>query len=199
MPLSTLLPNAAPDACATIAASRQPRGLRLLAGLAATALIASSALAAPPAPMLAVSRSIEVAAPADKVWAVIGDFGDLGYFSDAVAQTEIVHGENNRAGAQRRIVMRDGGVILETLIARREKSRSLSYRMDQGGLPVSDYRSTLSVKPAGAGSRVTWRGSFRGKLDAGAPDRTSSGKSPVEVVAGIYEGGLSAIKHAAER
>lgn len=163
--------------------------------LAATLLFAaaSTALAAPPAP-LAVTRAVEIAAPPAKVWAVMGDFGDLGYLAAAVEKTEIVQGRNNQAGAQRRISLKGGGVVLETLTAR--QPYRLSYRMDQSGLPVADYRSTLEVIPAGPGSKLTWSGNFRSRPlgDDADPDKTA-----VAAIAGLYEGGLAAIKAAAER
>lgn len=171
---------------------------RLLAGIAATALMVSSAIASPQS-TLSLSRSIDVAAPVEKVWAAIGNFGDLSYFSAAVERTEIVKGKNNRIGAQRRIVMKDGGIILETLTARGENPYSLSYRMDEGKLPVSDYRSTISVVSSGKGSKVTWHGEFLSKVAIGTPDRPNGGKDAVDVMAGIYEGGLAAIKQAVER
>lgn len=167
------------------------------AALAAGALLASPVIAAP-TPMLTLSRSIEVAAPVDQVWAVIGNFGDLGYFSAAVERTEIVGGENNRVGARRRIVLKDGGIVLETLLARREKPHRLTYRMDEGPLPVADYRATLSVIPAGRGAKVTWRGRFRARHADGPANPSLDGTDALEVMTGLYEGGLTAIKQAVE-
>lgn len=166
-----------------------------LAGLAAAMSTGSSwaATAAPSAP-LSVTRSIVVSAPADKVWKVVGNFGDMSYFSAAVKSTDIVKGRNNQPGAQRRITLNDGGTVLETLTARRERSYRLSYRMDESPLPVSNYRSTISVMSSGQESKVTWRGQFNSK--AGAEDGE---QVAVKAIAGLYEAGLASIKQAAER
>ncbi|MCJ2114773.1 SRPBCC family protein, partial [Methylobacterium sp. E-025] len=54
-----------------------------------------------------------------------------------------------------------------------------------GPLPVSDYKSTLSVAPDGTGSKLSWTGTFNAK---GAPDTVST-----DAISGIYESGLKAI------
>lgn len=166
--------------------------------LAAAAVLLASAAGASAAPpvRLSVTRSIEIAAPPSKVWAVMGDFGDMSYLAAAVERTEIVKGVNNRIGAQRRIDLKDGGAVLETLTARRPYQ--VSYRMDESGLPVTDYTSTLRVAAAGAGSKLTWSGQFRSR-PAGNVAGADADQTAIDTIAGIYEGGLVAIKTAAER
>lgn len=164
----------------------------------ARSVLASSAIASPPA-ALAVMRFIDIAAPVDKVWAVIGDFADLSYFATVVERTEIVTGENNLAGAQRRITLKSGGIILETLITRHEKPYSLSYRMDEGELPLSDYHSTISAASSDNGSKVTWQGAFLAAEIPGAPERLNGDQHAVDFIAGLYESGLRAIKETVER
>lgn len=139
---------------------------------------------------LRVSRAIDIAAPPERVWALVGDFGELGYLGALVAGSEIVRGRNNRVGAQRLIVLGDGGRIRETLTVRRPQRRFLAYRMDDGPLPVVGYRATIRVAPIAGGSRVAWSGRFRGAGD----DAFAAG-----LVGGIYEAGLAALKAAAER
>lgn len=171
--------------------------LPILPLAAAAVLLASAAgvSAAPPVP-LAVTRSVEIAAPPSKVWKVMGDFGDMNYLSAAVERTEIVKGINNRIGAQRRIDLKAGGAVLETLTARRPYR--IAYRMDESGLPVTDYTSALRVVAAGAGSKLIWSGQFRSR-PAGNAAGADADQTAINTIAGIYEGGLAAIKTAAER
>lgn len=126
----------------------------------------------------------------------MGDFGDMGYLAAAVDSTEIIKGQNNVVGAQRRISLKDGGTVIETLTAR--QPYRLSYRMDESGLPVMDYSSTLQVVAAGSGSMLTWSGQFRSRpaeyTASAEPDQMA-----IEIIAGIYEGGLAAIKAVAEQ
>lgn len=163
---------------------------------AAVFLASSGDASAAPRGQLAVTRSIEIAAPPSKVWTVMGDFGDMSYLAAAVERTEIVKGVNNRIGAQRRIDLKGGGTVLETLTARRPYR--MSYRMDESGLPVTDYTSTLRVVAAGSGSKLTWSGQFRSKATGNAADAEAD-QAATNTIAGIYEGGLAAIKTAAER
>lgn len=183
----------------------QPVGFRPLRALAtalrtpslALALALSAPLAcADTATTREVARSIDIAAPADAVWAIVGDFADMSYLDAMVSETEIVRGENNAVGAQRAITLHDGGRILETLTDRQAQPPTLSYRMDEGPLPVADYQATLEVTPSGDASRVTWSGRFRPLADAATGD--DDGTAAEALIGGIYEAGLAAIKTAAE-
>lgn len=160
-----------------------------LAALAAC-LISGSALAE--RPMLKVSEEIEVAATPAAVWQVLGNFGDLGWHP-AAASTTLSAGDAQQPGAVRHIELKGGGAIDERLLSRNEGKRSLQYTIVASPLPVADYVSTLSVRPAAHGhSRVRWSGHFR-RLDeqpaAGADDAGAK-----KVVRGIYSSGLQALQ-----
>jgi hypothetical protein len=160
-----------------------------LAALAAC-LLSGSALAA--RPLLKVSEEIEVAATPAAVWQVVGNFGDLGWHP-AAASTAITTGDAQQAGAVRHIELKGGGAIDERLLGRNEAKRSLQYAIVASPLPVADYVSTLSVRPAAHGhSRVRWSSHFR-RLDeqpaAGADDAGAK-----KVVRGIYSSGLQALQ-----
>lgn len=171
---------------------------RLGCGLAIGLSLTAPAISAASATTLAVARSIEIAAPADKVWTIVGNFGDMSYMKDVVSKTEIVQGENNRVGAQRAVTLKnDGGLVLETLTARHERPHTFSYRMDRGPLPVSHYHATIEVIALGERSRVTWSGSFRHNPAGTSAD--VGAKVALDLMGSIYAGGLAAIKDAAER
>jgi len=164
--------------------------------VAAVFLASTADVSAAPPVWLAVTRSVEIAAPPSKVWTVMGDFGDMSYLATAVERTEIVKGVNNRIGAQRRIELKGGGIVLETLTARRPYR--ISYRMDESGLPVADYTSTLRVVASESGSKLTWSGQFRSR-SVGNVAGADADQIAIDTIAGIYKGGLAAIKTAAER
>jgi mxaD protein len=122
------------------------------------------------------------------VWAKVADFGDLGAWHPAVAKTEIVEGTDNKVGAKRVLTLQDGGKINETLTAYSVNKKSLSYEITESVLPVSDYKSTLSVKSAGKNkSVVTWVASFKHK--DGSDDKTATG-----AINGVFDGGLGNLK-----
>lgn len=95
-----------------------------------------------------VARRIE--APADRVWAFVGDFaGDVltrGY----VARVETV---GTGIGARRTYHLEaaiGGSSVVERLIELNEAERTIAYDMvDYGPLPWADYGGRITVTPAG--------------------------------------------------
>ena len=142
--------------------------------------------------MIHVKKSITINAPADKIWAKVADFGDLGAWHPAVAKTEIVEGADNVKGAKRVLTLQDGGKINETLTAYNAKKRSMSYIITESVLPVDAYSATIKVKPAGKDkSVVTWNANFKAK--AGADDKTAT-----DTINGVFDGGLGNLKKTQE-
>lgn len=135
---------------------------------------------------LSVKESILLDAPAEVVWAKIGHFGDMSWHP-ALASTEIVSGAEDKPGAQRVLTLKDGGKIHETLTARDAKKMTLSYKITESVLPVSEYSATLSVKPEGGGSRVLWTSQFKRK----AP---GDDKAAVDTITGVFQSGLGQLK-----
>ncbi|OAJ69697.1 hypothetical protein A7976_13810 [Methylobacillus sp. MM3] len=143
---------------------------------------------------LKVDEAIEINAPADAVWSKINNFGDLGAWHPAVKTTEIVAGKNNEKGAVRLLTLQDNGTIKEELEAYSSKQQSYSYRIIEGVLPVTDYHSTIIVKPLNAtSSKVTWSGKFDGK------DSTQKASDDaLTAITNVYKGGLSNLKKITE-
>ncbi len=129
--------------------------------LAFLALVMSivSAAAHGPTP-IKVDEKITVAADPQKVWAMVGRFGGLADWHPDVASVEATGGD--AVGAVRKITLRKGGVITESLDEFDPQQFKYSYRMSDPNLealPVSSYSATLVVRPAaGGGSEVQWYG-----------------------------------------
>jgi hypothetical protein len=71
------------------------------------------------------------------------------------------------------LTLQDGGKIRETLLAHDDKGKNLKYNIVESPLPVSDYVSTIHVKPGkNGGSRVEWSSIFKAK---GADDEKAKG------------------------
>jgi mxaD protein len=141
---------------------------------------------------LYVIKSINIDAPAAKVWDKISKFGDLGAWHPAVAKTEITAGKDFKVGAKRTLTLQDGGKINEKLTAYSAKNKSMSYIITDSVLSVTAYASTLHVYSNGAEkSVVVWEGSFLPK--APADEKTAS-----DTIGGIYDGGLNNLKKISE-
>ena len=145
---------------------------------------ADAAPAAAPAEAVTVSKEASVTgAPAD-VWKKVGDFNGLNTWHPAIAASEIVKGSNNEVGAHRKLTLSDGAVIVEELAARDEAGMSLTYTIIEGPLPVTDYRSTITVAADGDGkSKVTWGSTFK-------PAAGTEAAKAEELIGGIYQAGL---------
>ncbi len=141
-----------------------------------------------------VTETIEINAPVDKVWAVIGNFHDMSWHP-AIAKTEGTGG--NEPNAKRKLTLGSGGTMDEQLLKYNAENHSYSYEItevDVKTLPVNNYSSTLSVSGEGDKSTVEWRGAFyRGYVNNDPPPELND-EAAVNAVTGVYKGGLEALK-----
>ncbi len=151
------------------------------------------------AKMLSVKESIEINAPADKVWGKVQNFNDLGAWHPAVAKTEITSGTNNKKGAMRQLTLQDGGKINEKLLAYHAKKMSYKYAITDSVLPVTHYVSTITVKADGDNkTTVVWNGDFKRKDLNSNPAKDQDDETAVKTITGVYKGGLDNLKKISE-
>jgi mxaD protein len=150
----------------------------------AMALIATSGLAAN---VLSVKEKVELSVPPEKAWALIKDFDGWQNWHPAVASTEIISGKGNTHGTVRVLMLKDGGKITERLERYQPKVFAYTYRITDSPLPVTDYVSTIQVKPSKSGCVVNWSSHFKAK--EGTEDAEA-----VKTMRGIYTAGLDNLK-----
>ncbi len=149
-----------------------------------------------------VTESIEINAPAEKVWALVGNFRDASWIP-AVAKTEGT-GDNTPAsgtgndGAKRTLTLQGGGVVEEALDAYDAKEMTFSYeitKVDVKVLPVNDYSSHVTVTANGADkSTLEWKGAFyRGFMNNDPPPELNDEASK-KAVTDLYKSTLEAVK-----
>ena len=102
-----------------------------------------------------VVESVDLTAPPERVWDLIGQFG-VATWHPLIAQMRLT---GTGPGQLRTIETIDGKQIVERLEAVDATSRYYRYS-NIAGLPVANYTGTLLVKPKGAGSSVEWRADF---------------------------------------
>lgn len=162
-------------------------------GLAGLALMSTLASAHGPSRQK-VTETVEINAPADKVWAVIGNFQDMSWHP-LIAKTEGT-GDNN-PNATRVLTLKAGGELHETLLSNDPAKMIYKYELphvDPKVLPVNNYSSSLSVKGDGAKSTVEWKGAFyRGFMNNDPPPELND-EAAVKAVKGVYRAGLDALK-----
>ncbi len=123
-----------------------------------------------------------VAAAADKVFAVIGDFAGLE--KNEMIKDFTVKGSG--VGAVRSITLANGGVIEERLEKHDAKARTFTYAIinEQTALPVAKYVSTVLVTQLdAASSTIHWSSTFEPVGIAEAQAET--------IIAGVYKGGIA--------
>lgn len=111
-------------------------------------------LASPNTQLQEVAESVDLAAPPDKVWALVGQFSPA--WHPLVAQVRLT---GTGVGQLRTIETVDGKQIVERLDLMDSAKRFYRYT-NVGGIPASNYTGILSVKPKGKGCTVEWRAQF---------------------------------------
>ncbi len=127
-----------------------------------------------------VSDSVNLDAPPDKVWQLIGQFG--GDWHPLIASIKTI---GAGIGELRVIETIDGKQIIERLDAIDSSARSYRYS-NISGIPASDYTGMLDVKPNGTGSTVEWRAQYLGNGPGDLIVRT--------IVATLFKAGLDSLK-----
>lgn len=136
--------------------------------------------------MSEVKVSDAIAAPASKVWELLGDFGGVTKWGGAMLQSCTVEGEG--VGAVRRIGLPGGLEISERLEAYDAAKRSFSYAIiGKSPIPIKNYVSVCTIVETGANAcRVDWNGSFE---PDGVAEEQAQG-----MVRGIYVGGIAGVR-----
>ena len=138
--------------------------------------------------MAEVKVSETVAAPAAKVWEILGDFGGVTKWGGPALQSCTVEGSG--VGAVRRIGGPGGMQIVERLEAYDPAGRSYSYAIiEKSPIPIKNYLSTLRVIEEGPSRcRVEWQGRFE---PDGAPAEAGE-----NIIRQVYTGGIAGVRKA---
>jgi uncharacterized protein YndB with AHSA1/START domain len=174
-----------------------PTHRRQLLAVALLASLAGTSAAHGPTRQKVVEQ-VTIAAPADKVWGLIGNFGALKDWHPAVEASPADKG--NEEGSVRQLRLKGGGALTETLEAHDTARMKYSYRTKDGGaLPVTNFTSTLSARSEGAGTIVEWRGAFYRGYPNNDPPPDQTDEAAVAAITGVYRTGLANLKSLAER
>ncbi|KAB0503699.1 SRPBCC family protein [Pseudomonas moorei] len=131
--------------------------------------------------MASASAFIDIPATADQVWQLIGGFNSLPDWLPFIPKSELSEG-----GRVRSLQTADGAVVIERLQAFDNAGKTYSYSIVQAPFPTTEYLAMIKVESQGEGARVTWSGRFE---PVGVSD-----EEVVALFAGIYQGGLQALR-----
>jgi hypothetical protein len=115
----------------------------------------------------------------EQVWQLIGGFNSLPDWLGYILKSELSEG-----GRVRHLANPQGETIVERLEKFDNTARSYSYSIIAAPFPITEYLSTLHVKPPadGKGARVEWSATF---TPTGVSDAEAS-----KIFQSIFEAGL---------
>lgn len=138
-----------------------------------------------------IVASTVVNAPADEVWKLLGDFNGLPAWLPGIVASEIRGGgPANEPGAVRVLTLAEGPPVVEVLHSISSLERSVTYEILESALGISNYVSTLSVRPVTDGNRayIEWSAFFDADPGQDAAERAEL------ILNAIYGPGLNALK-----
>ena len=125
----------------------------------------------------------DVAAPADDVWTLLRDFGNVGWIpgptrvdveGDGPGMRRLIHGSG------------DGPPVVERLISVDDAGRTIEYAIDENNpLPVDEYRGTVTIDDAPGGARIRWSAAFEPSGDE------AEARNVIELMLGALAGWLA--------
>jgi len=145
-----------------------------------------------------IEDSIEIKADSDLVWKIVGDFQDMSWLPD-VASTKP---GDAPAFAHRKLILKNGGEIAESLYKFDADNTSYSYRIDHVDpkvLPVTNYSATIIVQPIdNQTTKVEWRGAFYRGDPNEVPSPELNDEASIAAVKALYKRGLEGLKQKVE-
>lgn len=144
-----------------------------------------------------VIETVAVKAPPAAIWSKLKDFDGMAGWHPAVEKSTAT--DASKVGSVRTLSLKGGGKAVEELESIDNEQMTLKYRYKEGTLPVSNYQSSISVKPAAGGSEVEWRGAFYRGFPNNDPPPELNDEAAVKAITGVYKTGLENLKKTVEK
>lgn len=134
---------------------------------------------------LSVTREVTIDSTPATVWKLVGNFNALDVWHPAVSKSEI-NGAGTKVGTKRTLTMAGGNTTLvEQLTAYDAAKTRYSYTIVSGPLPVTNYKSTISLDATADGKTLMkWTSTFEAAKGADSAAATHA-------VEAVYDGGLA--------
>ncbi len=145
-----------------------------------------------------VSLTVEIDAPAEKVWKIVSNFKKFNWNKNIKNSKA----DSNEIGSERIINFQDGSVVKQKLEKVDSEKKMVSWRIvetDNKVLPVNSYASKIFIKADGdSKSSVTYKsGFYRGFMGNDPPEELNDENSKQKVKVFIKDN-LQGLKKVAE-
>jgi len=107
--------------------------------------------------MTTLENEITIAAPREKVWAILTDLGALDAYDPTVANAEVTSAQLSGVGASRKVDMADGRHWFSEEMTLCEPTERLAFELTACNFPISSLRHSYEVESVGEGTRVSQR------------------------------------------
>jgi mxaD protein len=157
-------------------------------------------------------EQITINAPAEKVWALIKNYGDMSWHPDIFNTSS--EGDNKK-GATRVLTLKDGGTITEELKKYDEAKMSYAYKITEMStaktithagveekvpvLPVDNYSASIEVEAKGDTSVVNWTAGYYRAYTNNNPPAEMNEEAANAAVGTVLKTGLINLKTLAEK
>ncbi|MGR8979440.1 MAG: SRPBCC family protein [Gammaproteobacteria bacterium] len=157
-------------------------------------------------------QEITIDAPAEKVWSIIKDYGDMSWHPGVKS---VSNTGGNKKGAVRVLTLNDGGTISEELKKYDEAKMSYAYKITEMStaktisysgteekvpvLPVENYSATIEVEPEGGKSKVSWKAAYYRAYMNNNPPEEMNEEAANTAVTKVLKEGLENLKKLAEK
>ena len=150
-----------------------------------------------PSHVVSVSCRTDIAAPADRVWALVRDFDAMPAWNAGVLGSRIQDGPADRVGCSRVLDFGTGGVWVHRLTGLSDEDRVLQYRIVVGPEPspmgLRNYRARMQVWPHPQRPQQTcvleWQADFGTDQPEAMRERASQ----------VFEAGFAGLKQLTEK
>src|SRR5690348_3475861 len=113
--------------------------------------------------MIEVFRSSVIAAPAQRVWALVRDFNAMPAWNSTIRSSVIENGPADRIGCRRVLTFNDGSVWVHELTELSDAEMAIGYAIvgtpPGTRIPMRDYRAAIRLEPVIDGDQcfIAWR------------------------------------------
>lgn len=157
-------------------------------------------------------ESVMINAPAEKVWSILQNYGDMSWMP---AIQSVTVDKANEVGSVRVLTLKQGGTITEELTKYDASKMSYAYKITDMSiaktishagaeekvpvLPVNNYSATIKVEPQGSGSVVNWKAAYYRAYINNDPPAEMNEEAANKAVEHVLREGLANIKALAEK